>query len=119
MSRTKLPSERIIGANLRALREHAGCSQMRLAAALGVTFQQVQKYEKGDCRLTADRLHSLHLYFRVPYDYFFHGIDGHAAPDMALLHGDRTALEAFQLIKAITDLSQKQKILDVVKILTA
>lgn len=48
-----------IGARLRTLRNAADVSQESLAAALGVTFQQVQKYEKGANRMSAERLHDV------------------------------------------------------------
>ncbi|MCW4114774.1 helix-turn-helix domain-containing protein [Aurantimonas sp. MSK8Z-1] len=50
------PVDRTVGLNLRALRLTAGMSQERLAAALGVTFQQIQKYEKGANRIASSRL---------------------------------------------------------------
>ena len=58
MTMTRQPSEedRLLGRRIRAERLARRLSQARLAEALGVTFQQVQKYESGTTRLTASRL---------------------------------------------------------------
>lgn len=61
-----------IGQNLRALRLRHGLSQEALGTLLGVTFQQVQKYENGANRLPVEKLYRLHRHFRVPCEYFFH-----------------------------------------------
>lgn len=61
----------LIGANLRDLRLFFGVTQAELARVLGVTFQQVQKYEKGKDRLSAARLYVLARFFDVPLDAFF------------------------------------------------
>lgn len=68
--------EAVIGANIRALRLKRRCTQAALAAALGVTFQQLQKYESGRNRLTAGRLFIMARYLDVPLDCFFHGLEG-------------------------------------------
>ena len=49
----------------------SGISQSTLAAAIGVTFQQVQKYERGANRIGASRLHRLAAVLRVPIGHFF------------------------------------------------
>jgi transcriptional regulator with XRE-family HTH domain len=48
-------------------------TQMQLADALGLTFQQVQKYEKGTNRISASRLHQLSHILHVPVPFFFEG----------------------------------------------
>jgi len=59
-----------VGARLRAARLEAGKSQTDVAEALGVTFQQVQKYEKGTNRISAGRLYELSRLFDVPVQSF-------------------------------------------------
>jgi transcriptional regulator with XRE-family HTH domain len=49
-------------------------SQKDLATALSITFQQVQKYEKGSNRISAARLFDVANLFGVPFDYFFEGL---------------------------------------------
>ena len=51
--------DRILGRNLRIFRELRGMMQMQLAEQLDITFQQLQKYEKGTNRITASRLFDL------------------------------------------------------------
>lgn len=79
----------LIGKNLRNLRESRGLSQTTLGHALGVSFQQIQKYERGDSTLPAFRLYALSHFLDVPYDALFAGIDDHitpAPPPPAALH---------------------------------
>lgn len=66
----------IIGRNIRNLRTRAGYSQQDIAKALGVSFQQIQKYEAGKNRFPAETLYRLKKFYGVPYPYFFEGMDG-------------------------------------------
>ena len=65
-----------VGARLRAARLEAGKSQTQVAEALGVTFQQVQKYEKGTNRISAGTLHELSRLLDTPVQFFFDGLGG-------------------------------------------
>ena len=65
-----------VGRRIRAARLAKGMSQERLAESLGVTFQQVQKYEKGVNRVGAGRLHYLAKTLTVPISYFFEDAAG-------------------------------------------
>lgn len=69
-----------VGQRLRELRMLAGLSQSDVAAALGLTFQQLQKYERGFNRVSASRLFKLAQFFRVPVAVFFEGLDDRGAP---------------------------------------
>lgn len=64
-----------VGQRLRELRMLAGLSQSDVASALGLTFQQLQKYERGFNRVSASRLFKLAQFFRVPVSVFFEGLD--------------------------------------------
>lgn len=71
------PSTRIIstiGRNLKSLRRQADITQDAAAQALGITYQQIQKYEKGRNRITAEKLYRLKLLYNVPYEAFFDGL---------------------------------------------
>ncbi|MEE1612081.1 helix-turn-helix domain-containing protein [Microvirga sp. CF3016] len=72
----KLPNEadRHIGKRIRLRRIALGMSQEKLAGALGLTFQQIQKYEKGINRIGAGRLHEIGMILGVDVTYFFHGL---------------------------------------------
>lgn len=60
-----------IGLRLRMARKAADLSQEKLAAKIGVTFQQVQKYEKGTSTISAARLHDVAVVLGVPVSFFF------------------------------------------------
>lgn len=60
-----------IGSVIRELRKAAGMSQMRLADKIGVSYQQVQKYEKGASKLSVPRLLQFADVFGVPYTALF------------------------------------------------
>jgi transcriptional regulator with XRE-family HTH domain len=70
------PIDRHIGSRVRARRIMLGISQEKLADALGLTFQQVQKYEKGINRVGASRLLQIAGILDVGIDFFFEGIPG-------------------------------------------
>ena len=60
-----------VGARLRVRRTLLGMSQTTLGDAISLTFQQVQKYERGANRISASRLFALSLILDVPIEYFF------------------------------------------------
>ena len=62
-----------VGRRVRAARIAQGVSQEQLGGAVGVTFQQIQKYEKGVNRIGTGRLHALAKFLQVPVTYFFEG----------------------------------------------
>jgi transcriptional regulator with XRE-family HTH domain len=63
-----------VGRRMRMRREFLGISQGRLGRHLGLTFSQVQKYEKGANRIGAGRLYMIAEYLEVPVQYFFEGL---------------------------------------------
>jgi transcriptional regulator with XRE-family HTH domain len=74
-SRDEVDIDRQVGARLRERRLLLGMSQQQLAYALGVTFQQVQKYENGTNRISASRLWDISRRLDVPIEWFF-GVEG-------------------------------------------
>jgi transcriptional regulator with XRE-family HTH domain len=62
-----------VGSRVRMRRMMLGMSQEKLGDALGLTFQQVQKYEKGTNRVSASRLQHLSHILQVPVPFFFEG----------------------------------------------
>jgi len=60
-----------VGARLRLRRTLLGLSQERLGEAVGITFQQLQKYERGSNRISASRLYTLSQVLGVPVSFFF------------------------------------------------
>src|ERR1700730_17438468 len=67
------PIDRHVGSRVRMRRMMLNMSQEKLGDALGLTFQQVQKYEKGTNRIGASRLQQISLILQVPVSFFFEG----------------------------------------------
>jgi transcriptional regulator with XRE-family HTH domain len=68
------PIDKHVGSRVRMRRMMVGMSQEKLGDALGLTFQQVQKYEKGTNRIGASRLQQISLVLQVPVSFFFEGV---------------------------------------------
>ena len=68
------PVDKHVGSRVRMRRLMLGMSQGKLAEGLGLTFQQVQKYEKGANRIGASRLQHLASILQVPVPFFFEGL---------------------------------------------
>jgi transcriptional regulator with XRE-family HTH domain len=68
------PVDKHVGSRVRMRRLMLGMSQTTLADGLGLTFQQVQKYEKGTNRIGASRLQHLASILQVPVPFFFEGL---------------------------------------------
>jgi transcriptional regulator with XRE-family HTH domain len=81
------PTDKHVGARLRMRRLMLDKSQEEVANALGLTFQQVQKYEKGANRISASRLQQLCKILSVPVPFFFEGL-----PDTPDVDGESAAL---------------------------
>ena len=73
-SRGATPVDAHIGQKIRTRRNLLGLSQTELADAAGITFQQIQKYEKGANRVGASRLQQFSEALGVPPSYFFEGV---------------------------------------------
>jgi transcriptional regulator with XRE-family HTH domain len=69
-----------VGSRVRLRRNMLGLSQEKLGEAIGLTFQQVQKYERGANRIGASRLHELSRVLDVPVAFFFDDTDPVRAP---------------------------------------
>ncbi len=79
--------DKFVGKKLRTRRTLLGLSQENLANSVGVTFQQVQKYERGTNRISASRLFSFSKKLDVSIDYFYDGIEDDGAGDTNLAVG--------------------------------
>jgi transcriptional regulator with XRE-family HTH domain len=67
------PTDKHVGSRVRMRRMMLSMSQEKLGDALGLTFQQVQKYEKGTNRIGASRLQQIAHILQVPVSFFFEG----------------------------------------------
>ena len=73
VQRATNPIDKHVGSRVRMRRLMLGMSQEKLGDALGLTFQQVQKYEKGADRMGASRLQHISHILQVPVPFFFEG----------------------------------------------
>jgi len=118
-------TDRHVGGRIRMRRMLAGVSQEKLGGALGVTFQQVQKYEKGTNRVSASRLQQIAKMLDVPVSFFF---EGAPEQDRALTQLDPNAAdsvstflatsEGVQLTKAFTRIKSnlvRRRVIDLVE----
>ena len=77
------PVDAHVGNRVRLRRMLVGMSQERLGELLGLTFQQVQKYEKGVNRIAAGRLFEISGILGVPISFFYEDVDGHRGAGFA------------------------------------
>lgn len=115
-----------VGSRVRLRRNMLGLSQEKLGESLGITFQQIQKYEKGANRVGASRLQAIASILGVPVSFFFEeapGADGSgfAEDDSSRYVVDfMNSLEGLQLNRAfvrIADPKVRRKIVDLVRVL--
>ena len=114
-----------IGQRLRQRRTMMGLSQEAVARAVGITFQQVQKYEKGSNAMNAARLYEFAHFMNVPVAYFFEGLDQSAASagfaeseSEGFDHkrvSDRESLEMMKAFKRIQEQVIRKRLADLVR----
>jgi transcriptional regulator with XRE-family HTH domain len=92
------PIDKHVGSRVRMRRKMLAMSQESLGAALGLTFQQVQKYENGTNRMGASRLQQMSDILQVPVAFFFEG-----APNASAPHDSGSALLVAQIDDFISD----------------
>ncbi len=125
MAKEPNPIDQHVGSRVRLRRVMLGMSQEKLGNALGVTFQQVQKYEKGTNRIGASRLQAISKLLDAPPSYFFEGAPAAmVGPNPDLENGVRpyipdmvTTAEGLQLNRAfakIRDPKVRRRIVDLV-----
>ncbi len=83
------PIDQHVGARLRTRRTLLGLSQTVVGDAIGITFQQLQKYESGSNRISASRLYDLSQILDVDTAYFFDGMDQATQNESPALHSRR------------------------------
>jgi transcriptional regulator with XRE-family HTH domain len=106
-----------VGARLRQARLLAGASQEDVGAAIGVSFQAVQKYENGENRLSAGRLAAAAKYLGVPMSFFFQDdTEPQAASDTAGFSGKE--IELVRYYRAIRSDDMREHLLRLTKIIS-
>lgn len=126
MSDSKLPNkiDRVVGQRIRWRRRELKLTQEKLGDMLELTFQQVQKYEKGVNRISAGRLFEMANVLNVPIGYFYDGAEEHIGASAQLAEVDENAaapvmdadtLDLIAAFQKITDPSLRKSILQTVK----
>jgi transcriptional regulator with XRE-family HTH domain len=125
------PVDQHVGSRVRLRRMLLGMSQERLGESMGLTFQQVQKYEKGVNRIGASRLFQISKILDVPVQFFFEEsphVDGRKAPGMAEADSEafileflnsREGLELNRAFVKIADPKVRKSVVDLVRALSA
>src|SRR5580704_19098396 len=121
-----------VGSRVRLRRNMLGLSQEKLGEAIGLTFQQVQKYERGANRIGASRLHELSRVLDVPVSFFFDDMDpvrapaipgGFAEPPAEAFDSDplrrRETVELVDAYYTIEDTAVRRRLLDLARALAA
>lgn len=108
--------DRAVGARIRRFRKLRGLTQQQLAEMIGISFQQVQKYEHGANKISFERLHKLCEIFEVPLDAW---LEGDAPRPAAPGNGDRQALSLLQSFHSITDEERRSLLCQVARALVA
>jgi transcriptional regulator with XRE-family HTH domain len=111
-----------VGNRVRIRRMLIGMSQERLGDLLGLTFQQVQKYEKGVNRIGAGRLFEVSRILNVPVDFFYEGVnaipagasEAESAPVMEFVSSGEGLQLSLAFMK-IRDTKVRKRVLDLVK----
>lgn len=104
-----------VGSRARKLRAMRGLSQAQLAKKLGLSFQQVQKYETGANRISARRLYELCKVFSVPPGYFYEGLE--KTDDEATEATDLKAVKMAGLLEKIADSDARNCLYDLIKVM--
>jgi transcriptional regulator with XRE-family HTH domain len=123
------PIDRHVGSRVRMRRMLVGMSQEKLGEALGLTFQQVQKYEKGTNRIGASRLHRIASVLGVPVEFFYEGAPlggatptGFAESSSTYVSDFLSTSEGVQLVKAflaIKDPKVRRKVVELMAALAS
>jgi transcriptional regulator with XRE-family HTH domain len=123
------PTDVHVGSRIRLRRNMLGMSQEKLGENLGITFQQIQKYEKGTNRVGASRLQAISEILGVPVSFLFEDAPGHEGSPPRGFADDGsaafavdfcTSAEGLQLNRAfvkISDSRVRRRIIDLVKAL--
>ncbi|WP_082528797.1 helix-turn-helix transcriptional regulator [Methylobacterium sp. Leaf466] len=107
--------DRLVGLRITALRKARGLSQTALGTAVGVTFQQVQKYEKGQNRVGAGRLREIARLLEVPVTAFFEDEEGGSQNDAFGFLGTQGAIELLRAYALIEDDQLRRDVLALVR----
>ena len=110
------PVDVYVGTRLRAQRVQEGLSQEELADAIGITFQQLQKYESGQNRISASRLYDLSQVLGVDLNYFVDGMDeATQRKSPAQIHRGKSTQSVERAINQHDDPHSRREMLELIK----
>jgi len=120
------PVDHHVGSRVRLRRQMMEMSQEKLGEELGVTFQQVQKYERGANRIGAGRLWHLARVLEVPVSFFYDGVTSAGQQPTGFAEGDQTPIindflqssdgvALAQAFSKITDPKVRRRVLELVR----
>jgi transcriptional regulator with XRE-family HTH domain len=119
----KHPVDVHVGKRIRHRRWMVGMTQQQLGEAVGIKFQQIQKYETGMNRVSASRLWDIAHAMDVSISFFFEGLEGESAEVAAAentlgdLLADKEALELVRSYYAIPE-NQRRRLFDLARVLS-
>ena len=108
MSKSASEIDAYVGMRMRRRREALGISQGRLGRHLGLTFSQIQKYEKGTNRIGAGRLYQIANFLGVATSHFFEGVDSPSATVPAIPNGSARRDEFLVLNEAFSGIHNSE-----------
>lgn len=111
------PDDQKIGANLRAIRLARGVSQMKLGEALGITFQQVQKYESGANRISGSRMVQITEFLNCSLSDLFAGTSSGPSKTIPMPSLSRQASRVATAFDRIKSPAARAKIMELVMVL--
>jgi transcriptional regulator with XRE-family HTH domain len=125
--KTPNPADLHVGGRVRMRRKFLGISQSELAEQIKLTFQQVQKYERGSNRISASKLFEISRVLKVPVAYFFEGygeapaVEGFGdVSSEQYVHGFLMTTEGIELAEAFPRIKSpgvRRKVMDLVRAL--
>lgn len=119
---TKHPVDAHVGKRIRHRRWTVGMTQQQLASAVGIKFQQIQKYETGANRVSASRLWDIASALSVPVGFFFDGLGEDTGAETSRgsvdILADREALELIRSYYAIPE-SQRRQLFELARVLSS
>jgi transcriptional regulator with XRE-family HTH domain len=114
--------DRYVGARVRERRKALKLSQIHLASRLGLTFQQVQKYERGSNRISASKLFEIGVVLQTPVSWFFEGYAGTGielpaspANDVHAFLSTGAAIDLGEAFLAIPSQEQRRRLIDLMR----
>ena len=107
------PTDIHVGQKVREARAVKGMSQSDLGKILGISFQQVQKYEKGTNRIGSSRLWDIASILETSISYFFEGLDSEAEANVKSI--PRRTIELANQIDSIPDDNIRNQVLNLIK----